>query len=112
MTKTKTPTELQAEAVKYLRGLPDTYTTEVWAIDEDAGDQCSHNGCHRVGYVIISWTGETANYCLVHASNLATSVHRSISTIDVARPILIPDDLSASEDLLELVCNFMYFVAD
>jgi hypothetical protein len=112
-TKIQTPAELQADAHEYFRTLRTraTVALEIWATDEDAGERCQRN-CHRVGHIIVSRTGITENLCVGHASILVMDLQDGTATIDIARPILIPDELAASEDLLELTRNFLYFVAD
>jgi hypothetical protein len=112
-TKIKTPAELQAEAHEYFRTLRTqaAVAVEIWATDEDAGDRCQRN-CHRVGHVIVSRAGITENLCVPHTAALVLDLHEGTVTLDIARPILIPDELAASEDLLELTRNFLYFIAD
>lgn len=110
----QTPIEIQRATADYFHELetPAHVTLEVWSTDEDSGEQC-YAPCHRVGFVLI---GEQC-YCVTHASKIIMSLRASETgtrhvSIDVARPICVPDELAAGEDLLELVRNVLYHVAE
>lgn len=112
MTEIKSPEDLQTEAVTYFRSLKAPVKLDVWAIEEVAGERCADGNCHRVGFVSID---NSSDYCVGHASILVMASPTDslgMLSLDIVQPVIVPDELTAGEDLLELVRNYLYFIAD
>jgi hypothetical protein len=106
-----TPDQVQHEAVTYFRtmDLPGHIVLEVWSVDEDSGVMCLDPRCFKVGFVHIS----NQSYCLGHAAlvimGMPDASRRHIS-VDVARPILVPRELTEQQDVIQTTIRFLQFV--